>query len=435
MLAFALAGAFALSARALPLQPGLPGMATQGHSALAALLSELPVASFAAQGNGGPFVAPSWVADIVQEYGDGSLGSGKGTYAYDAAGQRWLIKTCAKNTIFHTAGDKLCMAQLGANLTGRTLLNMNTTVGEGSNSVCKAFPGPYYDMIAIFAAYAQHRGSGRVGGEPCEIWSLGMPSAGFSVSACMGSDGVPRQMNVTTGVAYKAAGSQNYTFSNPRIGPLGDEVFANSEACAHRFPMPPCPSGEEVSLTLYRTHSSREPRTLENRNLGGAMGDMAFFCDIGGIDETQLVTKWAVRANSSWGQYGYCLFANGTNVCYGNTDKHVGRESALGLGEGAVQGQCSANHDVGSWYAFPAEGHCPDGASIGTGGCTWIATPIRTVSAGCILKDRGLAEACSRDRGHAPMTNSTSIFEAALDSADPSKGGCPDAELVDLVLV
>jgi len=250
------------------------------------------------------------------------------------------------------------------------------------------------------------------------------------------SDGVPRQLNVTTGMAYKAASTQNYTFSNPRIGPLGDEEFAESDVCAHRYPLPPCAGAEEVSLTMYRVHSRAEPRSLANRNSGDALGDMAFFCDLAGLDATSLVTKWSVRANSSWGQYGYCLFSGGKNVCYGNTGKHVGRQSALGLGKGAVQGQCSVNDDVGNWLAFPGEGECADGASVGTGGCTWSATAVRTVSAGCIIKDRGLAASCAQDRGHAPMTKSSAIFEAALETADPAKGGCPDAELAeDVVLV
>jgi len=30
------------------------------------------------------------------------------------------------------------------------------------------------------------------------------------------------------------------------------------------------------------------------------MGDMAFFCYIVGMDATQLVTKWAVEADSAW---------------------------------------------------------------------------------------------------------------------------------------
>jgi len=321
-------------------------------------------------------------------------------------------------------GDRLCIDQLGANVS--TEFNANITIGEGPNSVCKVIPSPYYDMFAILHL-AEHQGSGSVAGEPCEVWALSLKASGYesNVSACIAADGVPRQYNMTSNVAFKLAGSKFLTFSNISVGPPGDAAFEPSEVCRERWPMPPCPSSAVETLDLYRVRSPKEPNSAVNRNLGDALGDMAFFCDLS-LDETQVVTHWAVEANNSWGQYGYCLYVNGQNLCFGSTGHQVGRESALGLGEGAVQGQCSSNEDVGSWFSLPGQGQCPLGAPVGTGGCTWAARALRTVSTACIMEERGLKAACARERGHAPMRRSAAIFRAALETADPAKGGCPD---------
>merc|ERR1712224_643206 len=123
-------------------------------------------------------------------------------------------------------------------------------------------------------------------------------------------------------------------------------------ACATNYPTPACTAEGVVSLDLYRIHSPAEPRSLTDRNLGDALGDMAFVCTMGENDASY-VSRWTVSANSSWGQYGYCLYVSGKNMCFGGTGHQVGRESAYGLGEGHLQGQCSANADVGSWYSLP----------------------------------------------------------------------------------
>jgi len=373
-------------------------------------------------------MAPSWSASVVQHYGSTAIGANKGTFLYDLPGQRWRLTGCSLQTIFHP-DEYLCMDQLARNLSGPTGLNMNITIGNGSDAVCKAFPNPYYDILFLqLMPLATHQGIKTVDGVPCDIWtvSLKVPTYEMNLSTCIASDGVPREHNLTSGMAYKAASAQYYRFSNVSVGSRGEDAFAPGEVCETMFPRPPCPKDTVESLDVYRVRSAKEPNELANRNLGDALGDMAFFCGVGGMDETQVVTHWSAQANSSWGQYGYCMYIAGRNVCFGNTGNHVGRESAEGLGEGAVQGQCSPNEDVGSWFSFPADGLCPEGARVGDGGCTWTAKPIRTVSASCILNERGLKDSCASERGHAPMTKSAAIFKAALETSDPTQGGCPD---------
>lgn len=402
----------------------------EAHASLAEALAALadPAALRAgSDGSGvgfGPRLAPVWKARVVSGSG---LMAGEGVYLHDGAGQRWRSNIRSNITIFHEAGEEMVMDTLASK--GPGFAN-NMTVGEGSGAVCKAMPGEYYDQFAVLGV-AKHRGTGSVGGEPCELWagSLDMPGRHLTVSACIAADGVPRAFNMTTGLAYKVASAIQYVFSNVSVAPLSDADFLPSGACESHYPMPPCPGAEEVALDLYRVHSAKEPLTLENRNLGDALGDMAFFCDIAGMDDSQMVTKFEVKANASWGQYAYCLYAGGKNVCFGHTGKHVGREGALGFGDGDAQGQCSTNAQVGSWFSFPAEGECASGAALGTGDCTWKAQAGRTISAKCVLTERGLRASCAQERGHAPMLKSATIFAAALASADPSKGGCPDVEL------
>lgn len=370
----------------------------------------------------GVVIAPQWKADVIQLYGASTLGAGKGTFVHDAVGKRRRVTTTALNTLFHTAGDEFINDALQASD------NEYMTVGKGPDSVCKLIPVPYYDTFALLQI-ATRKGESSVGGEACDLWAGAIDYHGqhMEVSACVAADGVPRAFNSSSGFAYKAASVTSFIFSNVVVGPAADADFASTDACTNRYPLPPCAQLSEVGFDVYRVRSANEPNSLENRDVGDALGDMAFACDLAGIDGTQVVTKWAVKANSSWGQYGYCLYLSGKNECFGHTGKHVGRESALGLGSGALQGQCSLNDDVGSWFSFPAEGHCPEGYPLGTNGCTWIAEVVRTISAQCVYEERGLKASCAGERGHAPMTKSADIFAAAFATSDPSKGGCPDA--------
>eukprot|EP00929_Paragymnodinium_shiwhaense_P057846 TRINITY_DN28974_c0_g1_i1.p1 TRINITY_DN28974_c0_g1~~TRINITY_DN28974_c0_g1_i1.p1 ORF type:complete len:430 (-),score=59.69 TRINITY_DN28974_c0_g1_i1:498-1787(-) len=376
---------------------------------------------------GGPTLAQSWTATLLQK---SPMGDGHGKMFYDVARQRWRMKYCTAQTIFHPDG-KMCLDELSNNAAvGSNKMNMS--VGQGDDAICKVFPYPYYDILmSPVLANATLTGEKKtVDGVTCEVWhaSASYPGSTMTISSCIASDGVPREHNVSTGMAYKAAATQNYVFSQVILGKPDDALFEPYEVCVKDYPKPACANSTVEKFDVYRTRSAKEPNSLSNRNVGDALGDMAFFCGLGGMDETQVITRWAVEASTAWGQYAYCLYSQGKNICMGNTGKQIGRQSAEGLGEGPVQGQCSPNNDTGSWFSFPEEGQCAPGAKVGDDGCTWRATPLRTVSAACVLHGRGLQQACEQERGHAPLLRSAAIFEAALASADPAKGGCPDVE-------
>eukprot|EP00933_Yihiella_yeosuensis_P054974 TRINITY_DN5359_c0_g1_i1.p1 TRINITY_DN5359_c0_g1~~TRINITY_DN5359_c0_g1_i1.p1 ORF type:complete len:437 (-),score=55.18 TRINITY_DN5359_c0_g1_i1:336-1646(-) len=387
-------------------------------------------------GLSGPYMAPSWQAR-VQLFSGGKLSS-SGMFWREGLKKRWRMQTCVSQTIFRPT-DKACLDQLMRKVSLGTQCNI--TVGEVPNQVCKAIPRPYYDQFFSMEG-ARHIGSTKIAGEVCEIWKLEVPLGmhqWYNISACLGTDGVPRQYNTSSSqVANKLVRQQRFSFRDVRVGAVADAdaVFENSEVCRKRYPMPPCPNNGVQTLDLYRLHGHKEPLSLRNRDVGDALGDMGWFCELD-VDLTKLVTHWKVEVNSSWGQYAYCLYVAGANRCYGSTGQLVGRESALGLGRGAIQGQCSTNDDVGSWFSFPAEGECATDATIGHNGCTWKATPLRTVSAACIMNDRGLGKSCTREHGRAPMLNSAALFQSALASSDPAKGGCPDSsvEVEDTTIV
>merc|ERR1711879_623064 len=217
------------------------------------------------------------------------------------------------------------------------------------------------------------------------------------LSVCIGKAGVPLEMNRTYTSFGGVVSVQRQLWKNITVGALPDETFAASKACATNYPTKACdePHGKKtVVLDLYRIHSPAEPFSLENRNVGDALGDMAFTCETGargfGGGGDNLVSRWSVEVSMAFGQYGYCLYnrSNHDNYCYGGTGHQVGRESAMGLGRGALQGQCSPNHDVGSWLSFPGPGQCHDGMPVGTNGCTWRAQWVRSVNTSCIVHDR-----------------------------------------------
>lgn len=389
-----------------------------------------------ASGGAGAALAPLWAADFAAEIlvGPKSKSKSWGHFAYDRQAPRYRQRMTMEMGFFHP-GESITYDILTTNRSG---LNENTTVGA-RDEVCKPMMLPYMDPFAWLDS-AHRNGSTVVDGEPCDLW-VGVGVSLFTVrgvanmSLCIGQRGEPRAWNVT---AFQQIGGgihmrQLLRFANFTWGSaLPPDTFAPSPAC-QRFPLPRCADGGVRTLDLYRIHSTSEPMSLLNRNLGDALGDMAFLCQVNGVrtPKTNVVTWWQLDVATDFGQYANCLFGlHHRNECFGGTDLAVGRSSAEGMGRGQLQGQCSPNDDVGSWYSLPEDGACKPGEAVGTGGCTWGRVKrMRTVSATCILQERGLLQSCAEEVGHAPFKKSEAIFLAALASDDASKGGCPDIDL------
>jgi len=363
----------------------------------------------------GPVVAQQWSANVTYRDSVTNVTSVQPFY-FDGQNQRYRNLIEGTSDLFHP-GDKVIIDQLASNTTG---LNFNLTLGTGDDSVCKPMQRPYADPFAVIAFATTRNGSSIVGGQPCDVWSGVLGS--FNVSSCIGSDGVPREISF---------GTTSMTWSDIKVGPPPEEVFAPSKACATNYPTPACEETGTTNLDVYRIHSLAEPFSLEDRNIGDALGDMAFTClsNGSGFGGASVVSWWKVEVSNAFGQYGYCLYdsVGHKNYCHGGTGIKVGRESALGQGVGHLQGQCSANLDVGNWYSLPAAGQCANGQPMGTDGCTWRnAQRVRTVNISCIMNERGLTRSCKEEFSHAPLSKSAAIFVAALASGDSAQGGCPD---------
>mmetsp|Transcript_51502 Transcript_51502/g.130129 ORF Transcript_51502/g.130129 Transcript_51502/m.130129 type:complete len:429 (-) Transcript_51502:680-1966(-) len=382
--------------------------------------------------NGPPTLAAAWSADFTMSR-RGPVRSANGTYHYDKKGQRARV---IFDLVFDYAGpsdEPMRYDVLAANTSG---FNDNATVGIGQDAVCRPFHRSVF--IDLFDGLTNGYSSGWriINGEPCQVWIFNSTVEAIQSSVCIARDGVPRQLNSSFDpifgiVQHAFSGSTDLTFFGVRIGFPPQGTFDLSQACKERYPAQPCHSGRVAPLDVYRIHSPGEPIDVRDRNVADALGDIAFMCEEGAAAKFghSLVTHWSLWANTSWDQYSYCFYMTGHNVCMGSRSR-IGRESAWGLGVGHLQGQCSENADVGSWYSVPGHGECSPGESIGSNGCTWSAArAVRTVKASCILEDRGLLAACAteREKGARPWVRSAAIFEAALASADVSLGGCPDA--------
>lgn len=388
----------------------------------------------------GPVLAPQWSANVsVSSIGSAAMSTQLTEYHYDSLQSKYRMKSSTINGLFHP-NQTMTFDQLHANTSG---LNMNITVGDGDDAICKPLTGPYSDPFALLK-YSKKMGSTVVSGTSCDIWLSNISYAGnqYTTSACIGQNGVPLEQNQSTISDGRSLIDIRMVWHDVKVGPPAPDVFAPSKACAFHYPTEHCSDFGTVTLDVYRIHSLAEPFSLENRNIGDALGDMAFTCVTDGTGlgggEGSVVSRWTVEVSRSFGQYGYCLYNRAThkNYCMGGTGVQVGRESALGLGSGHLQGQCSPNGDVGSWYSLPAAGHCPEGATIGAGGCSWgNEKRIRTVNASCIMQDRALKDVCKQEYGHAPFTKSTAIFIAALASSDASKGGCRDSAPPGVLIV
>lgn len=324
--------------------------------------------------------------------------------------------------------------QLAQNTSG-----VNFTIGEGKHGVCLPGSTPYFDLFSWTQDAMQNGKTKVIGGESCEIWELDAQFFGNDMhfSACIAADSVPRELMQTM-----HSGHVRYSFSNVRLGHMNDQIFKISEAC-NNYPNKPCESDIISTLHVYRVFGPLEPMRLENRNAGDILGDLSFMCTQGSSNSyrSKFITKWSVRVSNAWGQYSLCNYNGRGNVCSGVASQlhRVGRRASQlagsAGGQGDFGGQCTPNIDVGSQYSFPEEGRCSPGKEPTPGGeCVWGSVkPIRTVTAKCLMEDRGLMDVCSREFGHAPFSESAKIFDDAFASEDPAKGGCPDASPNQLI--
>lgn len=214
---------------------------------------------------------------------------------------------------------------------------------------------------------------------------------------------------------------------------LDTEWFKSSDVCvnysSNAYAAPKCVvnplSPSSTTIDIYRVHGQKEPLELYNRDAGDALGDVSFLCQqlprtAEAIYGNKLVSHWTVKVNTSFGQYGLCNYQYNPahnfekeNMCVGGDTLAVGKQSSLGLGQAAREGQCSDNSDVGTFYNFPSNGNCTNTA-VGVDGCTWSAKRIRTITMDCVMTKYQLLAYCEEERGSAPFTKASNELVAAF---------------------
>jgi len=63
--------------------------------------------------------------------------------------------------------------------------------------------------------------------------------------------------------------------------------------------------------------------------------------------------------------------------------------------------------------------------TIGTNGCTWRATPVKTISLACLYNDRGVSGMVCTSPSQ--FSRAVKALDAAFATSNPLKGGCPDS--------
>lgn len=396
-------------------------IASAGGDAAVSLKARGPQLAFAEQWYG-------TITESLVRHGNPQPSETEGAFIYDLPGRRhrWE-RSGSLLLLFPYFTEEEVVVSAGAEM-----LNVS------SESVCKPSRAAHVDPFGWLAT-ARPNGSEVVGGEPCQRWISEEDMAVRTV--CIAKEGLPR----TWTEVHKGKFTAHRLFKEMVVGAAPEHRWAPT-ACTTNYPAAPCKltGADEASevLTLYRYQNGDEPLNVSNRRMMDSLGAALDICTGNASHSEELVTMWEVEVSTAWGQFGYCRKVGdgftGEYACFDDElattpsrRKQVGREAAANLGSSPACGQCSANRATGSWYSLFAGAQCPEGAALGTDGCSWrAARHLRTVDLKCILRDRAMAEACAQLSGP-PFTRPAEIFARAVASGDVHDGGCGAARTPD----
>ena len=193
--------------------------------------------------------------------------------------------------------------------------------------------------------------------------------------------------------------------------------------CSGRCSLP-CEARPAENLTLFRL-TPTNITDLVNKDTGDAEGDLFFTlaeydlplrCINGSSTNARgcflfvsdIYIQFSVEVDGKYGPYGHCNPPHQNSL--------LGNFSCSGMGHGRPPHNTSqycvcprTNHTVGKqrvsmqfgsfggwisklssvvdglWYSTPAMGRCPDGAALGTAGCSWrLVAKEKAVNASCV---------------------------------------------------
>jgi hypothetical protein len=263
---------------------------------------------------------------------------------------------------------------------------------------------------------------------PCDEWHT--ESAHVNRSMCVAVDGSELPLTVTLfNKRTQKAQIMEFATLERREPPHSELTLPHSCTVAPEL----CPArGNGVDQLDAFIFHPREHYNISDQDVADARGDVFFTCfDVlsGGTaaDSYAVISWYALELDNRYTVYSMC---NGYSppVCLGPAANgaNVGREAALAASNDGRGGQCSANDDVGNWYALPAQGLCLPGDTLGVT-CHWRSLKrVKTIESKCLMETQQLLQVCKTMRP--PFTKGLEIWRRAFASDVIADGGCPPVQ-------
>lgn len=273
----------------------------------------------------------------------------------------------------------------------------------------------------------------------CDIWSVRNASVG-NFSTCIDHENIPRSIVVepagdAVGWSNIAEYSHNITFHDMAIGDDADIGSIEPLSCwmdNANVSNPEdwmCHDDPTRHLEVLRAFSPPEPMgILEDRDTFDWPGLGVTLQEFAPSQQYLQLFEFDVD-----GRFGFWRDCNYNRVLQANKcwDPYAGHEEVLGklvtrvsaeiLQGESFMGMCEPNSVVGSWYTFPHEGKCAEGASVGDDGCTWKLVRSKVIDMSCMKNHNlfGWYRNQLRDYAKAPFPHLQAHVQSAMQS-------CPD---------
>lgn len=415
--------------------------ASEARAVLAALLEPSQQVSQRA-GEIPPKIPPNWVS--LLQFGDTDrLASSAGMFqrvVQEATEQRRAFLSGWK---FHYAPASF----VGTPLEWFNISTYETPFFSGmainGNGMAEDTPVGNFTDLFVWVPFAQDCGETTFHGKSVHKWCLRVEKAAMnsSLAVLIDSGGLPVLLDENITVVGRNQSCTRYVFQDFQPNKVDPDVWIVFNQSSFLHP-PICDAGpvQEVSsspqtlmtTTMYVFHPESN-FDIGGQDLADHAGDTVFVCvDLlehqtnTGDHNYRWLTKWEIEHLPVWGQYENC---NGYDPpsCESREHFHVGHEAAYYIGlPSALDRQCRSNPVMGEWFSLPVDGECKDGAKPGDGSCSWRkAARVKTILGECLFHGHEFRNTCAKDDSRVPFTAACSMFAAAFDSEDPSKGGCP----------
>lgn len=314
---------------------------------------------------------------------------------------------------------------------------LNTSTFELPNLVVVSFNGneykaaspPVFSDLFSFLQVATYAGEVSFKGRLADRWIFEL--ANTHLEAFIDKAGMPLLLTQAFDVKGVETYAVSYEFLNFRAGEKAPELWSDFNASHATNPVR-CPASTDGTQTtdMFIFHP-KDNFDIAGQDLADLGGDTAFVCLDVTLNQSHWtdhnytwLTKWEIEHLPTWGQYANC---NGyPSTCLGSETFYPGHEAAYYLGsESSETRQCGKNEEMGEWYSLPIAGECKDGSAPSEGVCSWRRQRrVKTIDGKCLIDQHHFRDICLKD-ARAPFSSARKVFQAAFESDDIAKGGCP----------